>query len=82
MTKCQHCDCQLLPIGGGKSAPMPPPDVMAGIADLEQESRQLRAQNERLNRMIAGVVERLEQGCGASAMPPLLIRQFIQDFPE
>jgi hypothetical protein len=82
LAKCQHCDCPLLPIGGGKSAPMPQPDVMAGIADLEQESRQLRAQNEPLTRMLAGVVERLEQGCGASAMPPLLIRQFIQDFPE
>lgn len=49
------------------------------IADLEQENRLMRARNERLQKIIDGIVPRLEQACGATSMPPLVIKKFIEE---
>ena len=49
------------------------------IAELEHENHLLRARNERLQRTIDGIVARLEQACGATAMPPVMIKNFIQE---
>lgn len=49
------------------------------VAELEHENRLLRARNERLQRILDGIVPRLEQACGATAMPPLVIRKFIDE---
>jgi hypothetical protein len=48
------------------------------IDELEHENRLLRARNERLQRCLDGVVARLEAACGASAMPPLVAKEFIE----
>lgn len=47
------------------------------IAELEHENKLLRARNERLQACIDAIVPRLEAACGASAMPPTVIRDFI-----
>ena len=47
------------------------------IADLEQENRLMRARNERLQRIIDGIVPRLEAACGARTMPPMVAHEFI-----
>lgn len=49
------------------------------IDELEHENRLLRARNERLEKVLESIVERLASACGASAMPPNLIKQFIKD---
>ena len=49
------------------------------IAELEHENKLLRARNERLQRTIGAIVARLEQACGANAMPPVMIKNFIQE---
>lgn len=48
------------------------------IDELEHENHLLRARNERLQRTIDAIVARLEQACGANAMPPVLIKNFIE----
>lgn len=57
------------------------PDDM--ILELETENRLLRARNTRLeneNRtLVERIIKRLEAACGASSMPPLVIRK---DFVE
>lgn len=53
------------------------------MVELETENRLLRARNTRLendNRtLVANIIKRLEAACGASSMPPLVIRK---DFLE
>jgi hypothetical protein len=49
------------------------------IDELEHENNLLRARNERLQRAIDAIVARLEQACGANAMPPVMIKNFIQE---
>lgn len=49
------------------------------LAELEHENNLLRARNERLQRCIDAIVARLEQACGANAMPPVMIKNFIQE---
>ena len=49
------------------------------IGELEQESRLLRARNERLQRTLNGIVPRLENACGAGTMPPTVIKHFIEE---
>lgn len=49
------------------------------IAELEHENRLLRARNERLQKVIDGIVPRLEQGFGTSHAAPQLIRKHIAD---
>ena len=48
------------------------------IDELELENNLLRARNERLQRCIDAIVERLEQACGATAMPPVIIKNLIE----
>lgn len=48
------------------------------IDELEHENNLLRARNERLQRCIDAIVERLEQACGATSMPPVMIKNFIE----
>ena len=48
------------------------------VAELEHENRLLRAQNERLQRIIDGIVPRLENACGAGTMPPSVAKTFIE----
>jgi hypothetical protein len=49
------------------------------IAELEHENKLLRARNERLQKTLDAIVPRLEAACGATAMPPTLIKQLIED---
>lgn len=49
-----------------------------GIEDLEHENRLLRARNERLQATLGRIAPRLEAACGASAMPPKIIRDLIE----
>ena len=49
------------------------------IDELEHENRLLRARNERLQKTLDAIVPRLEAACGATAMPPTLIKQLIED---
>lgn len=53
------------------------------MVELETENRLLRARNTRLendNRtLVTNIIKRLEAACGASSMPPLVIRK---DFLE
>ena len=48
-------------------------------ADLEHEARLMRARMERLQAerdgIVLAIVERLERACGATGMPPTLIRR-------
>lgn len=48
------------------------------VAELEHENRLLRARNERLHRIIDGIVPRLENACGAGTMPPTVAKNFIE----
>lgn len=48
------------------------------IAELDYENRMMRARNERLQRIIDGIVPRLENACGAGTMPPTVIKEFIE----
>ena len=52
------------------------------IDELEHENRLLRARNDRLQKTIDAIVPRLEAACGATAMPPLLIKQLINYFND
>jgi hypothetical protein len=52
------------------------------IDELEHENRLLRARNDRLQKTIDAIVPRLEAACGATAMPPLLIKQLINDIND
>ena len=52
------------------------------IDELEHENRLLRARNDRLQKTIDAIVPRLESACGATAMPPLLIKQLINDIND
>jgi hypothetical protein len=57
-------------------------DAFADVVDiqtLEVENNLLRARNERLQKLIDSVVPRLEAACGATAMPPLVIRKLIEE---
>lgn len=56
-------------------------EIADAIAELEQENRMLRARNERLQRIIDGIVPRLEAACGARTMPPMVAEKFIQEQP-
>jgi hypothetical protein len=49
------------------------------VAELEQENRMLRTRNERLQKLIDSIVPRLEAACGATAMPPLVIKKHIEE---
>lgn len=49
------------------------------ISELEHENRLLRARNERLQQIIDGVVPRLEAACGATAMPPVMMAEWLKD---
>lgn len=51
---------------------------VADVAELEHENRLLRARNERVEALLAGVVPRLESACGAAAMPPRLMRDYLE----
>lgn len=56
------------------------------IVELETENRLLRARNTRLeneNRtLVDRIIKRLEAACGATAMPPLVIRKdFLEGTP-
>jgi len=48
------------------------------IAELEAENKLLRARNERLQSIIDGVVPRLASACGASAMPPTMMAEWLK----
>ena len=52
------------------------------IDELEHENRLLRARNDRLQKTIDAIVPRLEAACGATAMPPLLIKQLLNDIND
>ena len=54
------------------------------VAELEQESRLMRARMERLQAerdgIVLAIIERLERACGATGMPPTLIcREFMPE---
>lgn len=46
---------------------------------MEVEANMLRARNERLQKLVDSIVPRLEAACGATAMPPLVIRKLIEE---
>lgn len=48
------------------------------IAELEHENKLLRARNNRLETIISGIVPRLESACGKNAMPPTMIKDWIE----
>lgn len=48
------------------------------IADLEQENRLIQARNERLQKIVDGIVPRLEAACGARTMPAMVAHDFIE----
>lgn len=50
-----------------------------GVDDLEQENRLLRARCDRQQKLIDLIVSRLEAACGATSMPPLVIRKLIEE---
>ena len=49
------------------------------IAELEHENNLLRARNNRLQKTIDAVVPRLEAACGATSMPPMVIKKMIEE---
>lgn len=65
---------------GGNTPQVTPPSDADVVQELELENRMLRARNERLQSIIDGIVPRLEGACGATSMPPLVARQFIDSF--
>lgn len=65
---------------GGNTPQVTPLSDADVVQELELENRMLRARNERLQSIIDGIVPRLEGACGATSMPPLVARQFIDSF--
>ena len=49
------------------------------ICELEMENSLLRARNNRLQKTIDAIVPRLEAACGATSMPPLVIKKMIEE---
>lgn len=54
-------------------------DLDLSLAECEAENRLLRARCERLQRLVDSIVPRLEAACGATAMPPLVIKKLIEE---
>ena len=49
------------------------------ICELEMENSLLRARNNRLQKTLDAIVPRLEAACGATSMPPLVIKKMIEE---
>lgn len=55
------------------------PLPQTNIEDLEQENRLMRARNERLEKIVAGIVPRLEMAFGAKHAAPIIAKKFIEE---
>lgn len=76
----KECIEQML--AAAPEAPQPPDVTLTNegdIAELEHETRLLRARAERLQALVDSIVPRLESACGKAAMPPKMIAAYIQE---
>lgn len=49
------------------------------VDELEHENKLMRARNERLQRIVDGIVPRLEMAFGAKHAAPIIAKKFIED---